>query len=34
VARILKAVEARWVEEGFPGTDRVEALLAEELDRA
>jgi len=31
VARILQAVEARWVTEGFPGPDRIEALLAEEL---
>lgn len=29
VARILKAVEMRWVEEGFPGADRVQALLDE-----
>lgn len=33
VARILQAVETRWVEEGFPGRDRVEELLGEELDR-
>ena len=31
VARVLKAVEARWVEEGFVGTDRVSDLLVEEL---
>jgi poly(A) polymerase len=31
VARILQAVENRWVEEGFPGRDRVEAILEEEL---
>lgn len=31
VARILEAVETRWVAEGFPGRERVEALLAEEL---
>jgi len=31
VARILQAVEARWVAEGFPGEERVQALLAEEL---
>ena len=31
VARILRAVEARWVEEEFPGTDRVAELLDEEL---
>ncbi len=33
VARILQAVEARWVAEGFPGAERLEALLAEELAR-
>jgi len=32
VARILKAVEARWVEEGFPGKERIESMLAEELN--
>jgi len=31
VARILQAVETRWVEEGFPSGERVEALLAAEL---
>lgn len=31
VARILQAVERRWLAEGFPGQDRVEALLNEEL---
>ena len=31
VARILQAVEARWVAEGFPGRERVLALLGEEL---
>ena len=31
VARILQAVERRWVEEDFPPRDRVEALLDEEL---
>jgi len=31
VARILQAVEARWVAEGFPDGERVEVLLAEEL---
>jgi len=31
VARILQAVEARWVAEGFPGKERIEALLAVEL---
>lgn len=34
VARILQAVEARWVAEGFPGTARIEELLEEELSRA
>ena len=31
VARILQAVEARWVAEGFPNGDRIEILLAEAL---
>lgn len=31
VARILQTVERRWVAEGFPGRERVEALLDEEL---
>lgn len=31
VARILQAVESRWVDEGFPGRNRVAALLDEEL---
>ncbi|PLK23230.1 polynucleotide adenylyltransferase [Porphyrobacter sp. TH134] len=31
VARLLQAVEARWVGEGFPQGERIEALLAEEL---
>ncbi|MEO0464576.1 MAG: CCA tRNA nucleotidyltransferase [Pseudomonadota bacterium] len=31
VARILRAVEVRWVAEGFPDADRVETLLNEEL---
>jgi len=31
VARILQAIERRWIEEGFPPRERVEALLAEEL---
>jgi poly(A) polymerase len=31
VARILRAVEARWVREGFPNAVRIEALLSEEL---
>lgn len=32
VARILQAVEARWIAEGFPDASRVEALLDEALD--
>lgn len=32
VARILQAVEQRWVAEGFPGTERIEALVNEMLD--
>ncbi|WP_338240617.1 CCA tRNA nucleotidyltransferase [Aurantiacibacter hainanensis] len=32
VARILQAVESRWLEEGFPDRGRVEQLLQEELD--
>lgn len=31
VARLLRAVETRWVAEGFPDRTRVEQLLAEEL---
>lgn len=31
VARILRAVENRWVAEGFPDSTRIDALLAEEL---
>jgi len=31
VARILQAVEAQWVAEGFPGEDRVAALLDAQL---
>ena len=31
VARIMRAVERRWVAEGFPDAARVEALLDEEL---
>jgi poly(A) polymerase len=34
VAATLQAVERRWVEEGFPGEDRVHAIAAEEVDRA
>jgi poly(A) polymerase len=33
VARILQAIESRWVAEGFPDRARVEALLGEELSR-
>ncbi len=32
VARILQAVERRWMEEGFPDRGRVEALLESELE--
>lgn len=31
VARVLKAVEARWIDEGFPGEGRARALLAEKI---
>jgi poly(A) polymerase len=31
VARILQSIEAKWVEEGFPDTARIEQLLAETL---
>ncbi len=31
VARIMQAVERRWVEEGFPGDARIEEMLREEL---
>ena len=31
VARVLKAVEARWVEEGFSGQERILWLLSDEL---
>ncbi len=33
VARILQTVETRWVAEGFPDRNRVEAILDEELAR-
>lgn len=33
VARVLQAVEARWIAEDFPDRSRIEALLAEELAR-
>lgn len=32
VARILQAVEVRWVEEGFPDAGRVAALLDAEIE--
>jgi poly(A) polymerase len=31
VARILRTVEARWIEEGFPGDARIGELLDREL---
>ena len=31
VARVLQAVEQRWVDEGFPSATRIETLLSEEL---
>lgn len=31
VARLLHTIEGRWVAEGFPGRDRVNQMLAEEL---
>ena len=31
VARVLKAIEAQWVAEGFPGNERIRDLLGEEL---
>ncbi len=34
VARLLQAVEARWVAEGFPDAARIDILIAEELARA
>ncbi|KWV90487.1 CCA tRNA nucleotidyltransferase [Erythrobacter sp. YT30] len=33
VAKTLQKVERRWVEEGFPGKDRVDAMLEEELGK-
>lgn len=33
VARVMQAVEMRWVAEGFPHPDRIEELLSEELAR-
>ncbi len=32
VARILQTIETRWIAEGFPDAQRVNAILAEELD--
>jgi poly(A) polymerase len=32
VARIMQAVEQRWVEEGFPGPDRIDTLLQAALE--
>ncbi len=34
VARLLKAVENRWIAEGFPARERVEELLGEELSNS
>ena len=34
IARMLRRIEARWVEEGFPDAARIEALLTEELGQA
>jgi poly(A) polymerase len=34
VAATLRAVERRWVEEGFPAADRVSMIAAEEVARA
>ena len=34
VARVLQAVERRWVAEGFPDSVRIEAMLAEELEKS
>ncbi|MBU2033858.1 MAG: hypothetical protein KKH37_08845 [Alphaproteobacteria bacterium] len=31
VARIMRAVEGSWVAEGFPGPERIDALLEAEL---
>ena len=33
VARVMQAVERRWVEEGFPGPERIEELVGETLAR-
>jgi poly(A) polymerase len=34
VARVLQAVERRWIAEGFPARERVQALLSEEIARS
>ncbi len=34
VARLLQAVEARWIAEGFPDLGRLDQLLTEELAKA
>jgi poly(A) polymerase len=34
VAATLKAIERRWVDEGFPDADRVEVIANEEVDQA
>lgn len=33
VARLLRRIEERWVEEGFPDAERARAIMAEELQR-
>jgi poly(A) polymerase len=33
VARVIQAVERRWLDEGFPDRERIDALLGEELAR-
>lgn len=33
VARIMRAVETRWIEEGFPGPARIENMLSEALQQ-
>ncbi|WP_295638876.1 CCA tRNA nucleotidyltransferase [Novosphingobium sp.] len=33
IARMLRRIEARWVEEGFPDANRIEDLLTDELAR-
>ncbi len=34
IAKTLRAVETRWIEEGFPPEDRVRAMMVEEVARA